>query len=133
MGADPGVDRMGYATPRRVARFASSRISPGAGFSPDGRYLATLDSGPNESRDARVWDLRSGRELARITKAAEVRFAGFSPDGRFLLTDGAVSFWRPDDLIHEACTRLVLGVGRNEWRRFRGEDGATPRPCDSPQ
>jgi WD40 repeat protein len=120
-------------TPRQVARFPSSRISPGVAFSPDGRYLATFDSGENDSRDARVWDLQTGREVARVTTSKEVNFAGFSPDGRYLLTDGAVSFWRTDDLIREACARLVLGIGRNEWRRFRGEDRATPGPCDAPR
>ena len=117
-------------TPRQIGRFESSRISPGAAFTPDGRYLTTLDAGENDSRDARVWDLESGREVARVSHSDQVSFTGFSPDGQYLLTDGAISFWRPADLVREACSRLAFGIGRAQWRRFRGASEATPGPCD---
>ena len=117
-------------TPRQIGRFESSRISAGAAFTPDGRYLTTLDAGENDSRDARVWDLESGREVARVSHSDQVSFTGFSPDGQYLLTDGAISFWRPADLVREACSRLAFGIGRAQWRRFRGASEATPGPCD---
>jgi WD40 repeat protein len=117
-------------TPRQIARFESSRISPGAAFTPDGRYLTTLDTGENDCRDARVWDLESGREVARVSHSDQVSFTGFSPDGQYLLTDGSISFWRPADLVREACSRLAFGIGRAQWRRFRAENEATPGPCD---
>jgi WD40 repeat protein len=79
---------------------------------------------------SRVWDLESGREVARVSHPDQVSFTGFSPDGQYLLTDGSISFWRPADLVREACSRLVFGIGPARWRRFRGENEATPGPCD---
>ena len=117
-------------TPRQIGRFESSRISAGAAFTPDGRYLTTLDAGENDSRDARVWDsgIRPGGCACQPLGPGELH--RLQPGWTYLLTDGAISFWRPADSCREACSRLAFGIGRAQWRRFRGASEATPGPCD---
>ena len=56
-------------------------------FSPDGRQLAT----GNLDRRARVWELRSGRQLAGFQHQGAVQAVAFSPDGHQLATATAYS------------------------------------------
>jgi RNA polymerase sigma factor (sigma-70 family) len=54
-------------------------------FSPDGRYLATAQ----ETSEIRVWDIRAGRELARLAgHAGGVVSLLFTPDGKHLFSGG---------------------------------------------
>jgi WD40 repeat protein len=53
----------------------------GVAFSPDGRLLATT-----QGRSARIWEVASGQERARLTHDHEVDGVAFSPDGRLLAT-----------------------------------------------
>jgi WD40 repeat protein len=83
-------------------------------FSPDGRYLATITNGYRKSKQAssdskaassvRVWEVNSGREVARMNYDSEhVKTITFSRDGRYLATatsldgksfpDSNVSLW----------------------------------------
>jgi WD40 repeat protein len=66
-------------------------------FSRDGRYLATITNGYlktkepfNDSKEAssiRVWEVNSGREVARMNyDSKHVKTIAFSPDGRYLAT-----------------------------------------------
>jgi WD40 repeat protein len=61
-------------------------------FSEDGRYLATA----SDDNSARVFDLATGRELAKLGEPNWVRDVAFSADGRLLLTtgsDGSARLW----------------------------------------
>jgi WD40 repeat protein len=58
-----------------------------AAFSPDARLLATSSRGIG----VRLWDLWTGRELARIGHRGWVIGLDFSPDGRLLATGGVDS------------------------------------------
>jgi WD40 repeat protein len=51
-------------------------------FSPDGQRLATA----SDDKTARVWDIASGRELARLPHEDSVSSVAFSPDGLRLAT-----------------------------------------------
>jgi WD40 repeat protein len=64
-------------------------------FSPDGRYLATITNGywkskepssdSKEASSVRVWEVNSGREVARMNNDSDhVKAIAFSPDGRYL-------------------------------------------------
>ncbi len=61
-----------------------------AGFSPDGRYVLTagcdaVESGPAcHPSTARVWEVQTGQEVARMTSAGEINAAVFSPNGNYV-------------------------------------------------
>lgn len=57
-----------------------------ASFSPDGRYVvaAAFDG------IAHVWEVSSGRDIARLEQSGQAREAVFSDDGRFVLVSGDV-------------------------------------------
>lgn len=59
-----------------------------AAYHPSGRMLATGGGAP-ETRDVRLWDLDSGRELAGLSLFVRGVFSvTFSPDGRWLAAGG---------------------------------------------
>jgi WD40 repeat protein len=59
----------------------------GLAFSPDGRTLAsaTGDGGPAGGPEVRLWDVRTGKELAALPTGGPGSFLAFTPDGTGLL------------------------------------------------
>jgi len=82
-------------------------------FSPDGRLLATA----SDDSTARLWEVASGQERARLAHDERVYGVAFSPDGRLLATgsyNGAARLWEVasgeerarlahDDEVHEVA------------------------------
>src|SRR5207302_1617055 len=87
-----------------LARVGSPRLRhadevTGLAFSPDGKWLASVSTGPRDAT-ARLWDTVTGKEQLRVKVTVEVhgagtgvpaltpRALGFSADGRqFLVVD----------------------------------------------
>jgi len=91
-------------------------------FSPDGTHLATASF----DETARIWDASQGTEAARFATAGAVNAVAFSPDGRILAVgteagDAAVYYWKPTDLVAQACARLTRNLSKPEWQQFLGE------------
>ncbi len=100
-------------------------------FSPDGRLLASADSG----NTARIWDAANGHELVTLAgHDAHVMGLAFSPDNRSLATcsgDRTVKIWD----LRTGIAAITLrghtdGVGsvafdRDGWRVISGADDGT--------
>ncbi len=66
--------------PERLQEYASARVA----VSPDGRLAATFGTS-NERAFVRVFELKSGRRLARlVASSSEIQGVEFSPDGKSL-------------------------------------------------
>ena len=111
------------ATGHEVARLTHDSEVTAVAFSPDGQYVV---SGSGDGT-ARVWEATSGREVARLTHGDRVFDVAFSPDGQYVVSGSEngtarVWWWRPEDLIAEACRRLPRNLTREEWLRYVGPE-----------
>ncbi len=91
-------------------------------FSPDGRYVVTGSA----DHTARVWDIETGEELARMTHDDQVITAVFSSDSKFVVStswDDTARAWEylPEDLIVTACSYALRNLSRTEWKAFIGD------------
>lgn len=81
----------------------------GAAFSPDGRTLATGDTGST----VKLWDLATGKELKSFAARSSPRFLGFSPDGRILAGGSGNVFGLWDVAARaELCGLYILDNGQ---------------------
>jgi len=110
------------------------------GNSPDGQYFVTVmdeadDSRPSEptlSKESslRVWELITGREVARLTLAGSIIQTSFSADNKQLAIttrDGAVRIYdlssEPGaDLVKTACERLSRNLTPDEWSKYMRDE-----------
>jgi RNA polymerase sigma factor (sigma-70 family) len=99
-----------------------SEINARVAFSRDGGVLAF--SGPVQ--DVRLWDLRRGKEVRRLTGfAADVTSLAFSPDGSRLvsgLSDSTLLVW---DVAEIQALRKTVGLSEKEamraWNDLAGD------------
>jgi WD40 repeat protein len=102
-----------------------------AEFSRDSKYVVTA----GQDNTARVWEVPSGRELARMAHDGPVVLAAFSGDGRYVTTWSddrrvRVWLWRDQDLVEKACDRLTRNLTKEEWeKQFGGR--AYSKTCPS--
>jgi WD40 repeat protein len=104
MGRLPSVDAArplvhGSALlPRRAALMLHEDAVCALAFSPEGKYLATASGSVTKADDsqmapggdsARLWEVASGREVARMVHGSDVVAVAFSPDGK-LLSSGSL-------------------------------------------
>ncbi len=89
-------------------------------FSPDDRFLAAAGEYPYpmsqviSSAEARVWDIETGREVARLPHDNAVTFVIFSPDGKWLLSEdstGQLNVWRNQLSTGALLTRATHATG----------------------
>ena len=93
-------------------------------LSPDGQYLAMKGIEDTEEEPMYIWEVSTGRPVARIT--SQWHFGSLALSQRYLalqvLDTVHIFLWRPEDLINEACTRLNRNLTPQEWRQYFPED-----------
>jgi hypothetical protein len=113
----------------RVKRFA---VTPGGylirmAASTVKRHLVTLDVA---GREARAWDLDSGRLLKRIPYYPDLTAIALTRDGEAFATAGddgsrnLLEFTRisPTNLVESACKGLHRNLTRDEWNQYMGDE-----------
>jgi len=91
-------------------------------FSPDGKYVATgsgfidgVDKSKGKSVDntARIWDVKTGKELRKFKHSKWIRSVSFSPDSQYLLAAGGIVFTGTGtkDKIFSKTTLWNVGTG----------------------
>ncbi|MFN0066443.1 MAG: c-type cytochrome domain-containing protein, partial [Limisphaerales bacterium] len=100
---------------RRLGSAEDARTFPdrvlAVAFSPDGRLLATGGGEPSRSGSIELWEVETGRLLARAPNlhSDTVTALAFSPDGRLLASGGADRFARLSDAATLAPVRNLEG------------------------
>lgn len=101
-------------------------------FNTSGNLLAsatsenTYTSGQRGWR-ARIFEAKTGTEVARMDQSHPVLDIQFSWDDRWLLTAGrdntaARWAWQSTDLIELACERLTRNLSDDEWQEYLGDE-----------
>jgi WD40 repeat protein/energy-coupling factor transporter ATP-binding protein EcfA2 len=124
--ADEGVPT------QEQARVNLWRYTPGAGklirsfdsaltrdllFSADSRLLLSSDS----NKSVRLWDVATGQLLAQTSVLDPILAIAFTSYGRIAIVDRTqltLYWWRPEDLIREACGRVSRNLSPQQWARL---------------
>jgi WD40 repeat protein len=133
MEADPTNKERPFAVPLGLPKSVQ--------FSPDGRYLVTVDSG--SSSCGRVWETATGRELPRLWRregTPRITAFAFSADGRRVFTKSAehAQSFSSTGCIWDLATgrEIVVIPGTVQWRESGNTRGGTwegfEAPCFSP-
>jgi hypothetical protein len=121
---------------RTGERRATLRHEEGAvkevAFSPEAGHLLTVcDDGR-----ARVWNIHTGsvEVVVERVNSSNSRMAAFGPGGRYFVVENGrqtsmgeagtarVVRWWPQDLIEDACRRVVRNLTPEEWAQYVGSE-----------
>jgi WD40 repeat protein len=103
-------------------------------FNPEGNLLAiaTVNNGY-------LFDPVSGEEVSRIPHKGIVYNVSFSPDGTRLATASQkviqiwdvsnMQGWETDDIVEEACSRLIQNFSSSQWTALFGKDQPYDKLC----
>jgi hypothetical protein len=95
--------------------------------STDTRHLVTLDAG----REARAWDLDSGRLLKRMPYYPQLMALALTHDGESFATAGnddgsrnilEITRISPRDAVESACKSLRRNLTRDEWHQYLDDE-----------
>ncbi len=135
-GVPVAVDRAPVALePNAVLAVRHDEKVNGVALSPDGRLLATASA----DRTARVWEVPTGRERARITHEGAVYKVALSPDGRLLatVTGRTAQVWEVDGgqararVTHDGWIHAVA-FSPGGWLLATASDDRTARVWEVP-
>jgi WD40 repeat protein len=87
----------------------------------------TLVLTASRDKTARLWDVTTWQEIARVNTSGFVYEAAFSPDERTFVTasgDGLVRLWEVQGsaMASTACQRLKRNLSQDEWRQYLGTE-----------
>lgn len=89
-------------------------------LSSDGQYLAMTGIEDTDEEPMYIWEVNTGRPMARITSNWHLGKVALSQ--RYLalqvLETVHIFLWRSEDLTNEACARLNRNLTQQEWRQY---------------
>jgi len=91
-------------------------------WTPDGQYLAAVGSNV-----VHIWSVADGRlEISLEFPKFVVSFAFSSTENAAIgaMSEGSIlkRLWRPQELEHEVCRRLIRNLTTDEWEKFFGSE-----------
>jgi WD40 repeat protein len=107
---------------RERARLAHASYIAGAAFDAKGDN-AVIWGGDT----VRIWGIANGKEVATFNFGDEIEAAAFSPDAKYLIVmhyggEVGMHFWRPEDLMEDACGRVGRNLTEKEWQTYLGSE-----------
>lgn len=113
-------------TGKLASQLVHNQIITAIAISPDGRFLASGESGK-----LLIWETSTGKAVSLINYAGEPWTAKFGPGNRWVAVGGypdegesyVTTFpVQADDLIDLACARLSRNLTYEEWQQYFGDE-----------